>query len=81
MGNQIQPVVPDVYSGCASLGIKGCIGTPSGCLESRSCSSVTTYRKVDDEHLEIEIYGQVSADEYVAVGFSKDREMVNRWVH
>ncbi len=38
---------------------------------------MTTYKKVDD-HLELEIYGQASGDEYIAVGFSSDKEMVKK---
>ena len=36
---------------------------------------MTTYKRVGD-YLELEIYGQISGDEYVAVGFSADDKMV-----
>ena len=37
---------------------------------------MATYRKVDEDYLQLEIYGIVSGDQYVAVGFSMDDEMV-----
>lgn len=44
---------------------------------------MTTYKKVA-YHLEVEIYGRISDNEYVAVGFSTDVKMVkifieNKW--
>jgi hypothetical protein len=38
---------------------------------------LTTYRKFDNDHLELEIYGEITGDQYVAVGFSTDSKMVN----
>lgn len=35
-----------------------------------------TYKQVNNDLLEIEIYGQVTDNEYVAVGFSTDKKMV-----
>jgi superfamily II DNA/RNA helicase len=37
---------------------------------------MVTYAFASDEQLQLELYGQVSAREYVAVGFSKDDRMV-----
>lgn len=71
-----KPEVPDIYNGCESRGPKGCAGSPNGCINSKSCSTLITYRKFDDSLLEMEIYGKIEADQYVAVGFSADREMV-----
>lgn len=68
-----QPVIPDVYEGCGIS--KGCAAAPAGCVGSRDCSMLTTYKRVNDNHLQLEVYGQISGDEYVAVGFSTDREM------
>ncbi|XP_045030123.1 putative ferric-chelate reductase 1 homolog [Daphnia magna] len=65
--------LPDVYDGCGVS--KGCIATPDGCVESKSCSMMTTYRKMNNDHLQLEIYGQMKGDEYVAVGFSTDSKM------
>ncbi|KAI9554365.1 hypothetical protein GHT06_019637 [Daphnia sinensis] len=65
--------MPDVYDGCGVS--KGCIATPDGCVDSKTCSLMTTYRKMDNDHLQLEIYGQMKGDEYVAVGFSTDSEM------
>lgn len=67
-------MIPDVYEGCGIS--KGCAAAPAGCVGSRDCSMLTTYKRVDDNHLQLEVYGQISGDEYVAVGFSTDREMV-----
>ncbi|XP_057375535.1 putative ferric-chelate reductase 1 homolog [Daphnia carinata] len=64
--------MPDVYAGCGVS--KGCIATPDGCVDSKSCSMMTTYRKMNDR-LQLEIYGQMKGDEYVAIGFSADSKM------
>ena len=38
---------------------------------------MTTFKKLDNDHLELEIYGEITGDQqYVAVGFSTDSEMV-----
>jgi hypothetical protein len=37
---------------------------------------MTTYKKLDNGHLQLEIYGEITGDQYVAVGFSTDSEMV-----
>ena len=37
---------------------------------------MTTYKRVNDS-LELEIYGQISRDEYIAVGFTQDDQMVH----
>ena len=37
---------------------------------------VTTYKKFDSNYLELEIYGEITVDQYVAVGFSTDSKMV-----
>jgi hypothetical protein len=37
---------------------------------------MTTYQTLNDDYLQLEIYGQITGDEYVAVGFSTDRKMV-----
>jgi hypothetical protein len=37
---------------------------------------MTTYKKLDNDHLELEIYGEITGNQYVAVGFSTDSEMV-----
>lgn len=37
---------------------------------------MTTYKRVNDS-LELEIYGQISGDEYIAVGFTPDDKMVH----
>ncbi|KAI9554364.1 hypothetical protein GHT06_019636 [Daphnia sinensis] len=68
-----QPPLPDVYEGCGVS--KGCIATPDDCVESKSCSMMATYKKLDNDHLQLEIYGEIKGDEYVAVGFSTDAEM------
>jgi hypothetical protein len=39
---------------------------------------MTTYKKFDNANLVLEIYGEVIGDQYVAVGFSTDPEMVNK---
>jgi len=66
-------VTPNVYEGCGIS--KGCIATPSGCIGLKTCSMMTTFQKLDN-FLQLEIYGQITEDEYVAVGFSTDRKMV-----
>ena len=40
---------------------------------------MATYKKFNDSILEIEIYGKVTGDEYVAFGFSTDIKMVHNW--
>jgi hypothetical protein len=37
---------------------------------------INTYKKLDDDNIQLEIYGQITGDEYVAVAFSTDRKMV-----
>ncbi|XP_046453170.1 putative ferric-chelate reductase 1 homolog [Daphnia pulex] len=68
-----QPPLPDLYVGCGET--KGCIATPDECIATKSCSMLTTYRKFDNDHLELEIYGEITGDQYVAVGFSTDSKM------
>ena len=45
-------------------------------MDSGTCTTMVTYAFASDEQLQIELYGRVSAKEYVAVGFSKDDRMV-----
>lgn len=41
---------------------------------------MATYKKLVNDHLQLEIYGQVKGNEYVAVGFSTDSEMVRPYL-
>ena len=65
---------PSIYDGCGRD--KGCFGTPDSCVDSGTCTTMVTYAFASDEQLQLELYGRVSAKEYVAVGFSKDDRMV-----
>ena len=64
-----------VYSGCSSD--KGCFGFPSGCVEYKNCSILTTYSGISFEEYKFEIYGKVDNDNssYVAVGLSSTSSM------
>lgn len=42
---------------------------------------MATYKKLDNDHLQLEIYGEIKGDEYVAVGFSTDSEMVCTYLY
>lgn len=80
----LQLPIPDPYVGCGVT--KGCIATPDGCVATKTCAMMTTYKKFDNANLVLEIYGEVIGDQYVAVGFSTDPEMVNKtlnlyWVY
>nr|CAH0100345.1 unnamed protein product [Daphnia galeata] len=68
-----EPETPNVYEGCGTS--KGCAATPSGCIGLRNCLMINTYKKLDDDNIQLEIYGQITGDEYVAVAFSTDRKM------
>nr|CAH0100348.1 unnamed protein product [Daphnia galeata] len=69
-----QPPFPDIYAECGKT--KGCIATPEDCVGTNNCSMMTTFKKLDNDHLELEIYGEITGDQqYVAVGFSTDSEM------
>jgi hypothetical protein len=39
---------------------------------------MTTYKKFDNANLVLEVYGEITGDQYVAVGFSTDSEMVKK---
>lgn len=71
----LQLPIPDPYVGCGET--KGCIATPDGCVATKTCSMMTTYNKFDNANLVLEIYGEITGDQYVAVGFSTDSKMVN----
>ncbi|XP_046651670.1 putative ferric-chelate reductase 1 homolog [Daphnia pulicaria] len=68
-----KPAALNVYDGCGIS--KGCIATPSGCIDLKTCTMMTTYQTLNDDYLQLEIYGQITGDEYVAIGFSTDRKM------
>ncbi|EFX80339.1 hypothetical protein DAPPUDRAFT_224638 [Daphnia pulex] len=65
--------IPDPYVGCGET--KGCIATPAECIATKTCSMMTTYKKFDNANLVLEIYGEITGDQYVAVGFSTDSKM------
>ncbi|XP_046651683.1 putative ferric-chelate reductase 1 homolog [Daphnia pulicaria] len=65
--------IPDPYVGCGET--KGCIAIPDGCVANKTCSMMTTYKKFDNANLVLEVYGEITGDQYVAVGFSTDSEM------
>ncbi|XP_057375534.2 putative ferric-chelate reductase 1 homolog [Daphnia carinata] len=67
------PPLLDVYEGCGVS--KGCIATPDDCVESKNCTMMATYKKLDNDLLQLEIYGEIKGDEYVAIGFSTDSGM------
>ncbi|VDM59300.1 unnamed protein product [Angiostrongylus costaricensis] len=60
---------------------KGCLFAPPECKPSADCGIVFTY-KVDGKYLNIELTGKApSPNGFVAVGFSKDDQMVGNFVH
>ncbi|KAK2708879.1 hypothetical protein QYM36_014491, partial [Artemia franciscana] len=68
-------ILGNVYEGCGSS--KGCYGAPSNCELSKTCSVLTTYKKVDEDSFEFEVYGALSSLDsgYIAVGMSFDDSM------
>lgn len=68
-------MLPDVYEGCSET--KGCFSTPDeACIASKDCQILTSYRKLNDTTAELELYGKVSGNQYVALGLSLDTSMV-----
>ncbi len=65
----------EFYSDCGVA--KGCIAEPYECIDSQDCDMMATYKKIDDQIVELEIYGKVGGNEYIAVGFSSDEKMVH----
>ncbi|CAJ0962757.1 unnamed protein product, partial [Mesorhabditis belari] len=53
---------------------KKCIYVPSGCEKNNVCKNIFSYKTLDDEFVEIELYSTeyTAGTNYVAVGFSKD---------
>jgi len=59
-----------VYSGCTTT--KGCFGYPRGCVETHSCSMLTSYAGISSDSYKFELYGKADSDvsSYAAVGIS-----------
>ena len=64
----------DIYSECGET--KGCFGSSTDCIDSKSCPMLSTYKQVNPYFYQIEIYGSVPQDSYLALGFSDDKKMV-----
>ena len=64
-----------IYKECFKS--KFCHGYPLGCIEGRECDILATAALVNSsKHVRIDLYnGNLMEDQYVAVGFSKDRSM------
>lgn len=59
---------------------KGCFMMPNGCNPNSTCSAVVGYRQFDSEWVELELMGKTtgaSNNNYVALGFSQDQNMVS----
>lgn len=63
----------DIYSECGET--KGCFGSSTDCIGSKSCPMLSTYKQVNPYFYQIEIYGSVPQDSYLALGFSDDKKM------
>ena len=64
------------YQGCGE--IKGCFGSPSGCVEERSCEMLVGYALTGDNDVNFEIIGRSGfSNPYVAFGLSDDGKMVS----
>ena len=61
----------DFYEGCDDE--KGCVGLPEGCIETKNCSLVASYRGISADRYLFEIQG--FGRDYVAVGLSEDNLM------
>jgi len=64
-----------IYGGCYD--IKGCFGTPAGCVEKRNCNFLASYARISDDYFQFEIGQAVgdSTNSYAALGLSFDDEM------
>lgn len=70
----LQSTALDVYDGCGIS--KNCVALPEECIESKNCEMLSTFKRLSNNLMEIELYGKISGNEYVAVGFSFDQKMV-----
>nr|CAD7574355.1 unnamed protein product [Timema californicum] len=61
-----------IYSGCGST--KSCFGAPDQCLDTKSCTAVTTVQ-VEGDRYTFEVKGRGAG--YAAVALSEDSKMVN----
>ncbi len=62
------------YDGCFE--VKGCFGTSAGCVESRSCTSYTTYMVNSDGSVSFTITGDGVVDSnYISFGLSETEGM------
>jgi len=66
-----------VYNGCSTE--KGCFGFPSGCVEQKNCTILSTYTGISEEEYQFEIYGKADKEtsSYVAVGLSLSPNMTD----
>eukprot|EP00096_Caligus_rogercresseyi_P014050 TRINITY_DN6593_c0_g1_i2.p1 TRINITY_DN6593_c0_g1~~TRINITY_DN6593_c0_g1_i2.p1 ORF type:complete len:641 (-),score=120.12 TRINITY_DN6593_c0_g1_i2:200-2122(-) len=61
------------YATCGSS--KGCIGTPSNCVESSSCSVMASYAPLPGSKYRLSLTGADNRARYLALGFSLDGSM------
>jgi hypothetical protein len=64
-----------IYGGCYD--IKGCFGTPAGCVEKRNCNFLASYARISYDYFQFEIGQAVgdSTNSYAALGLSFDDKM------
>ncbi|RCN51923.1 DOMON domain protein [Ancylostoma caninum] len=58
---------------------KGCVRAPKECTSNEDCKISFSYKVVDGDKMEMEIFGKppIEEDAYIAVGFSNDTRMGN----
>ena len=67
----------DFYEGCGST--KGCVGTPDNCVSEEICTFALSYFAIEQDVYQLEMIGTVNSEEqYLAIGFSADSNLMNR---
>jgi len=52
-----------------------CFKSPNDCID-KSCDYLAKWKRVDDEKIEFLLSSKMSANNWLAIGFSKDQKMV-----
>uniref|UniRef100_A0A1B6DIZ9 Ferric-chelate reductase 1 homolog n=1 Tax=Clastoptera arizonana TaxID=38151 RepID=A0A1B6DIZ9_9HEMI len=67
---ELQQALADIYAGCGMN--KNCLGSPEGCVDSRSCKAVLSVSVLENIYV---VDMMANNSKYVAVGFSSDNRM------
>ena len=77
--NRINPIASDILDrkleGCLTRQW-GCLGLPSGCIQTKSCKMLATYHAAKSSgDIKFSLTGNVDIKEYLAIGISTDDKM------